>query len=701
MDFYLSILKSRSLSKTVIRTPAQNSVIVAPVVEVNPRINNTIIIKEKAKFNYVNGRIAANIYKYGRENVSNPVFGRNDATNIVKKLQAEYPTHSFRPVVAMQLSEGGDHNCMLWKTMNMVHPDDDLHFHTDFYDNENYAVENIFDDQIYFNEFHITLVPNTAMGATTNMNNCLANILVANKGRKMFIDAKMLKSELGLEENDLVPIDENTIIHLENYLELNINLIGDRIRVSSGGYTRTVNVVASGGHAEIVENTDPEYVSFRKMPTNETFRIMLIYKYIKSNEFQIVSYKNKIPRTINTQTFCRIKREQIKDINVGKYALWKCPSKVDIVKYVSMLEDYQFVLNPMHIQLYNFESISDLAVRLFQSKLGGIKMRKPDIIEAEFLDRACANGGLTHHKKGVYENAITYDVNSSYARPWMDSAKFPLNPGELVDSATIKPIVDEIRRTQGMKNDERTNALNALKEGLYSVKNPPISILIRNAKIYSRKDLLIAIRCDVEHKMELVDVSMVWDDDEMMDGKSIFSGFLKVVLPLKEDVRSKTARNLGRELIVRLYGSTMKKAHMDESNVSKQIKNEDIVVGGRYKDNNDSFVFTQPRLIPKRVMLPQLGIYTLVQSRQHMRELIFMATDGDTTFSNVVRVQVDSISTTNVDILTKKLRDKKWINTIKTGKLSVESRGKMIIKSHGIYCVEKIDNLSIPKRVRC
>ena len=103
----------------------------------------------------------------------------------------------------------------------------------------------------------------------------------------------MIKSELGLEENDSIPIDENTIIHLEKYLKLNINLIGDRIRISSGENTHIFDIVASGGHAEIVENTDPEYVSFRRMPTNETFRILMVYKFIKTNEFQIVSYKNK------------------------------------------------------------------------------------------------------------------------------------------------------------------------------------------------------------------------------------------------------------------------------------------------------------------------------------------------------------------------------------------------------------------------
>ena len=81
----------------------------------------------------------------------------------------------------MQLSEGGDHNCMLWKTMDMVYPDTHMHFYTDFYNDDNYIATNIFDDQVYFNEFHVTIVPNTSMGAT-DMNNCLANILVANKG---------------------------------------------------------------------------------------------------------------------------------------------------------------------------------------------------------------------------------------------------------------------------------------------------------------------------------------------------------------------------------------------------------------------------------------------------------------------------------------------------------------------------------------
>jgi hypothetical protein len=270
--------------------------------------------------------------------------------------------------------------------------------------------KNDVDDTKRYPAFRVYVFPSSSKGGAGKYNNCFFNSLYKFYGYngipKSLENPNKIKTKvLGIEYNEMVDIKHIPLI--ENYIHLNINVVGDYTYQSPLKHPETCNLRLNNNHYELIA-PPTKYKGFVPRYYDGGRKGVMVYKKIEG-----------IPTYYDGETFYYDSGK----FDNNDYFIWSADSKrvknVDDLpqEYTTIIDTIEALIKATDgfVDMYKTGNYVSTAKYHFYYQFR-TKIQNPDPIEpmeCEWISNA-VSGGIVYNEPGTYQNAYHYDINSSY-----------------------------------------------------------------------------------------------------------------------------------------------------------------------------------------------------------------------------------------------------------------------------------------------
>ena len=368
-----------------------------------------------------------------------------------------------------------------------------------------------------FNFFPISQKP---YGGSDQNNDCLINcikkIIQTNKNK---IDAEELKSYLGLERNDKIPLSKLSLV--EKYIEEKtkmdyaIFVSGDYEFISSRDTNKKIRLILSDEHYSI----DKELISKKTVAFEEKKIVMYEWKGENVNCFD-----GEKCFELSRKEYDEIKSKPLSsefllvNKNYNNKAK-KLTLEESYFAYIEMANEIKKETNG-YINFYKCASVKDVALNHFYNSIKSVQPEPIYNNEAEWISNA-SFGATTHWEK--YEGQIhSFDVNSHYPNILSKNFHyFPVKEGEYKSIQTVAE-----KAEYGIYRCKITNTENkSHKLFRFNPLNYYTHLDIETARKYNFKIELIQ---DEQPNF------LYYSKDKLMNGAFLFKHYVNDLYALKE-----------------------------------------------------------------------------------------------------------------------------------------------------------------------
>lgn len=241
------------------------------------------------------------------------------------------------------------------------------------------------------------------------------------------------KKRLGLQRNDMVPMEK--ITDIEKALRININITGEHTYTSSNRWQRTANI-----------SLENEHYTYKCLKTNElikstSYKSQILVMYYYSDAETITMYDGKNMKEINQREFFNLKHEVF-----GENAYVEAESietlKEEHEEYLRKCSALKTETKGLIDYSTSGYSHKQAVLKLFHNKSKGIQDPEPlSELETEWLLQTF-KGGLIFGEKCELRNAHAYDSNSAYSSIMRKSCfRFPVKQGDFTKITEFGDII--------------------------------------------------------------------------------------------------------------------------------------------------------------------------------------------------------------------------------------------------------------------
>lgn len=562
------------------------------------------ITKTKIKYN---GR-----YVYGMKVVSttNKSFGQMES--IAKSISDELKDQQGQGKlwVSLRYKTG-------WKKSTATdYGDQPKLFSYDEYDDEDVEYT-----QSKFNQIYVSFMKtHNGVGADIN-NDCLYwSIFTVLKGNMpaMVNSPAKFKRRIQLARKDMVPVDRFDMV--EQQCKVRLFVEGQETYISKRKQGTTVNLVMTKNHVEVKETDLTTKRKNELLPVRPIKKRLAMMRYF---EGEILLFTGKEELKLTPEEFT-VKRKEL----AHQYIIVKAPTKVKTMKELKdEFFEWKKKANQLYensneyISIYQFGSFGDCVKKLLHDFTSEYEMEPVSAIENEFL---ATTGGLMTAKKGIYEHAYLYDINSCYPS-LLSKMSIPIKEGEIITVDKLDDILQYgmykciISRSTDVK-------LNVLFR--FSSKN-----------LYSHYDIQTARKLGLN--IELVQEpnnAIIWTQDRRVTGAKAFRKLIDYLYKLKLD-----GTVFSKVLLSNLWGALCRKQ------VYKNVINKDdeFEIKG---DCNIASIFPRSKNLmrvdyvkntkPFKTSYARLGPFLTAYARQKMAFALLPHKDS------VIRIHTDGVIST-------------------------------------------------------
>jgi hypothetical protein len=390
-----------------------------------------------------NSKIKSTGQKVIEVHVHNPGMSFDDAKRIAQKISDENAKKKSGTIYcSLKYNTGymGKEGTQLGSPVKL--------FTYDGYDDEKnikYA-QDTFNDMYFFIKLY-----NSKTGGKDEHNDCLfycISRMLNGKLPEKYDKPEYLKTWLHLKRDD--PIDISLIDQIEKYYKVNINIVGDHMKISQANYPKSFDIYLVDGHYSLP--IDRKKMNQLNKGYKYSRKLVATY-YVEDDKVWIYNKKK-----VTEMNYLQLK--QFRAETKQTHILIKAADKDVIKSYDEYIKNTKTILNATNgvIDLYKSASLHCHVKSLFHSKSYDTEFPEEiNQLESAFLK---PKGALMHAKQGTYENVYDYDIRSMY--PYiMTLIMFPMKCGSFtkLDSLPEKLEYGIYLCKIAPSNDENTNGL--------------------------------------------------------------------------------------------------------------------------------------------------------------------------------------------------------------------------------------------------